>query len=227
MPAPTFVQEAETAYAATQTTQTTGTFDVLTYDVLVAYGFNETNNAVTISNNGAALTWLLAQDVAVASYTRVGMWTTVMAADRTGLTVTFTASTGMLGGNVLTFRASAGPGASQKTNVASGAPSLSLTTTRPNSAVVSASGDWNAVDGASRTWRTINSITPTSGNTLERTYVRDAARATFYGAYWTDVGAAGAQTTGLSAPSGQKYSIVSLEVLGTFPPALTMPQMRT
>jgi hypothetical protein len=92
---------------------------------------------------------------------------------------------------------------------------LALTTTGANSAVINIVGDWNAVDGASRVWRTINSITPSSGAGTEGLYLLDTGLATIYSARWTDVGAAGSKTTGLSAPTGQKYSIIAIEVLGS------------
>lgn len=218
MTAPTFVQEAETAWTSTSTTRVTGTFTVQANDVLVALWVCENNvKSVSISNSGTAFTWTSQQEVSVTDYTRVRVYTAIASVGQ-AMTVTFTTTGGLNeahGGNVLTFRDSDGVGASSKTNVSSGAPSLSLTTTQAESAIVVANGDWNAADGASRTWRTVNSITPTSGNGLEVTYFRDAARYAVYGAYYSDAGATGSKTVGLSAPSGQKYGIVAVEVKGT------------
>jgi hypothetical protein len=115
--------------------------------------------------------------------------------------------------NVLQFRDSDGVGASVSNNT-TGTPSISITTTQDNSAVAVIIIDWNAADGASRTWLTVNSITPTSGNGGERTYFRNASFYTVYAAYWSDVGAAGAKTVGLSAPGSQQYSIIAVEVKG-------------
>ena len=126
-----------------------------------------------------------------------------------------TGGTSWFGFNVLRFAGCEAIGASAKTNVASGAPSLGLTTIGDNSAVVAFVGDWNATDGASRTWRTINSITPSSGGGDEVTYFRDAIHYAAYAAYWSDVGPVGTVTTGLSAPAGQKYSIIAVEVRGS------------
>jgi hypothetical protein len=99
--------------------------------------------------------------------------------------------------------------------LSSGAPSLSITTTQDNSAIVVANGDWNATDGASRTWRTAGS------SATENTYFRDSTRYTAYGAYHADAGTAGGKTVGLSAPGGQKYSIIAVEVKGTAAAAAT------
>ena len=110
--------------------------------------------------------------------------------------------------NVLTFRSSDGVGASSKDNVASGAPTLNLTTTQANSAIVVANGDWSATDGASRTWRT------NAGALTEKTYDFQSAQFTVYGGYHADAGAIATYAVGLSAPGAQKYSIAAVEVKG-------------
>lgn len=123
---------------------------------------------------------------------------------------------------VYRFSSSDGVGATTSGNngTGSGAPSLAITTTGDNSAVICFNADWNAVSAA-RTWRTINSITPTIGNGLERAYEFASGAYTVYSAYWNDTGTAGAKTTGLSAPTGQRYVIAAVEILGTAsnPPA--------
>jgi hypothetical protein len=131
------------------------------------------------------------------------------------MTVTFdrAGATGSFGGGVQNFRGSDGVGASSSTT-GSGGPSLSLTTTQANSAIVVASSDWNAVDGTTRTWRTVNSLTPTAGNGLERSYVLLGGGFAEYAAYYSDAGTAAAKTVGLSAPTGQAYSIGAVEVKG-------------
>lgn len=210
MAAPTFVQEAEVTFGTSAVAATTGTFDVLSGDVLVAVGISEDSSyALTISNNSTALTWTEQQQVNVASNTRVYIWTTVMAAGRTGLTVTASqAGFGTHGLNVLTFRGSDGVGASNKTT-GSGGPSLGLTTTQANSAIVIGNGDWNAIDGTTRTWRTVGAPA------TEQTYFRDSAHYTTYVGYHADAGTAAAKTIGLSAPVGQAYAIAAVEVKGS------------
>jgi hypothetical protein len=235
MPAPTFIQEAETAWNSTTTPKTTASFAVQTGDVLVAIGVIADSNGVddNLTVSGGSLTWTVPTNgrVKVNQYTGVVIYTAT-ATSSTSITVSFASAaspSAWFGGNVLTFRGSGGVGVSAKTNVLSGAPSLSITPGAANSAIVAVSGDWAAADGTTRTWRTVNGITPTSGNGLEVTYFRDAAQYTVYGAYWNDAGAAGAQTVGLSVPSGQKYSIVAVEILGTaavaVPPPLVMAPM--
>lgn len=213
---PTFEAEYEVAPSTVAAGARTVSVTVSTGDVLVIYGVTEADHITLGTPTGGGLTYTLQQSVVVTDYCGVYVWTAVSASSQTyTLSITMAGGTAYWGYSALRFSGSDGVGASSKTNVLSGAPSLALTTGADNSAVVAAVGDWNASDGASRTWRTVNSITPTAGNNLERTYARDASRATFYGAYWNDAATAGSKTTGLSAPSGQKYSIIAVEVEGT------------
>jgi hypothetical protein len=202
---PTYIGETETAWSTT-TPKTTASISVQSGDVLVAYGLTE-DQANALSISGGSLTWTQQQLVNVSNYGRAYVWTAT--ASSTGsITVTFTRSsgTGQFGGDVLLFRGSSGGvGASAKTNT-TGAPSLSLTTTQAHSAVVVASVDWNAIDGSSRTWRV------GAGPLTETTYARSSGIFTVYGGVHPDAGVAGAKTLGLSAPSGQQYSTVAVEV---------------
>lgn len=210
---PTFVSETETAWNTTTSPKTTASISVNTGDIIVAYGMCENHqSALTIS--GGSLTWTQQQVILVTNFCWASIWTTT-ATSTTSFTVSFTRTGSAIdfGGDVLVFRNSAGIGASSKTNVAGGAPSLTLTTLANNSAVVCINGDFAAL-ATSRTWRTVNSITPTSGNGLEQTYQAVGSNYTVYGAYWNNVGTAGSKTFGLSAPTGQTYSIISCEVKG-------------
>lgn len=225
MPAPTFVAEYGDVWN-TSTSPKTASVTLNTGEVLVVCGVTSDQGAtLNTPTGGTGLTYTLQQSVVVSQFCTAYVWTTISASDQT-----YTLSLTNAGDNTLEwgfigyrFSGSDGVGASSKTNVSGAAPSLSLTTLFANSAVVVINADWNAVDGTTRTWRTINSITPTLGNNLERTYFRDAAAYTTYSAYWNDVGATGAKTTGLSAPAGQKYSIIAVEVRGSSGAATTAP----
>jgi hypothetical protein len=92
----------------------------------------------------------------------------------------------------------------------SGAPALTLTTQQTDSSVLVANGDWAALDGAVRTWNTVNGSVGT-----EMTYLRDTTPAyTVYVDRYTDAGGAGAKSLGLSAPTGQTFSIAAVEIRG-------------
>lgn len=212
MPAPTFVAEYESAWN-NSTSPKTISVTTAVGDVLVCLAVMENHVAgIATPTGGTGLTWTLRQSIVVTDYCQVYAWTaTATTAETFTFSIAESASTANFwGATVLRWSGSDGIGASAKTNVSSGAPSLGLTTTGENSAIATVNADWNAADGASRTWRTINSST---GN--EQTYFRDSSRYAVYANRWNDVGASGSKTTGLSAPSGQKYSIISVEVLGS------------
>lgn len=215
MPAPTFVAEYEVADWNTTTSPKTATATTAAGDILVVLGATEDSTATLGTPTGNSHTYTLRQSVVVTDYCTAYGWTTPATAG-TGWTLSVARTgSGRWGFTALRFSGSAGVGTSAKTNVSSGAPSLNITTTQANSALLVIVSDWNAVDGASRTWRTVNGTTPTAGNGLERTYFRNSIAMTAYVAYYPDVGAAGLKTVGLSAPAGQKYSIIAVEVLGT------------
>lgn len=216
MPAPTFIQEAEVTWADSTSPKTTASFDVLAGDVLVAVSVEEAHDQ-PINITGGSLSWNLDQEVNVTNFCRVRLWTATVDTDKS-MTVQWSenaATSNVWGGNVLTFRGSSGVGASTKTNNDTGDATVALTTTQDNSVIVVYNGDFAAVDGATRTWATVNSITPTSGNGLEVTYFRSAADYTVYGAYYTDAGAAGSKTVGITDPDAQTFSIAAVEIKGT------------
>jgi hypothetical protein len=215
--APTFIQEAETAWNVSTSPKNAGPAPVQVGDVLVQVGGAESNSVTAIVPSGGPA-WTSQQVAAGGSKAAFASAYAATVAKAEELTVALTRSGGTSahwGGNVFTFRKSAGIGKSAK-DEKEGAPSLTLTTESDSSAIVVVVTDWAAKSGA-RTWRTVNGYTPTpveGGNGLERTYFQDGVRYTVYAAYYPDVGAAGAKTVGLSAPTGQNFSIVAVEVKG-------------
>lgn len=206
---PSFIQYIETTWNVTIGSGglTTSSFSVQAGDILVAVGQAEDANTLSIA--GGSLSWSLQQSINTAGYTANFLWTAVVDSNKS-MTCTVTRTANQKGGlGVYTWRGSDGVGNSNKTNVASGAPSLSLTPAQANSAILVFNGDWSAADGTSRTWRT------GAGTFTEKLYFRDSAIYTLYGGYHADAGAVAAKTLGLSAPSGQKYSITAIEVKGT------------
>lgn len=233
MAAPTYVSENEASFAGSATPLATGSFSVLIGDVLIDLGVSEGGafpgegemggGSRVPTNSGTAHSWTNQEAVEVNDYCRANIATAVSAVDQSNTVSLACAGGKAFGHNCVQFRDSDGIGAAEKANVLSGEPSLDITTTQANSAIVVAVGDWTAADGSSRTWRTVNSVTPTAGNGYELTYYRDAARYTVYIAYYPDVGAAGTKTVGLSAPGSQKYSIVAVEVKGEADPPVDPP----
>lgn len=217
MAAPSFIQEAEVAWNTDTTPKTTASFDVVTGDVLVAWAIIESYGSgagtPTLGVSGGTLTWTSQQLIQATDYCSVQIWTAVVDTDKS-MTVALSKSGGAaglwFGGNVLTFRGSDGVGASNKANAATGDPAVTVTTTQDDSAVVMASGDWNATDGGTRAYNTSG-----GGTFSETSYFRDASHYAVYGGYYANVGALGGQAIGISDPNGQKWAIVGVEVKGT------------
>jgi hypothetical protein len=206
-------------------TRTTASFSVTAGDILVCLASAEDGDrsfAGTPAVSGGGLTWTKQEEVATTGAScRAGIWTATAAAT-TSITVSMTTDSTSIGTRfwgfvVHQYQGSDGIGAhaSQNNAVSGVAPSLALTTNGDKSAISYLDGDWTATDGTTRTWRTINGITPTAGNGLETDYFRDSGGThyTVYAGYWSDVGAAGSKTTGISTPT-QRPTIVAIEIKG-------------
>lgn len=216
---PTFVGEFETVWnTGTQPKAVSTTVDNL--DRLVIGSIAETQLTWT-APSGGGLTYAAGPSLNPANYCSSAVWTTSGTSTQTySLTMGNNSGTSWWGWNAFRFSGSDGFGATASTNT-TGAPSLGITTLHDNSAIVVYVGDWNATDGASRTWRTVNGTAPTAGNGFEKSYFRDAAHYAIYAAYYPDAGAAGPKTVGLSAPGGQQYTIIAVEVRGAAGAAAT------
>lgn len=221
MPAPTLVTEVETVFTSSTRPKTTASMSVQVGDILVGYAVkdNDPEDLSTPTNSGTALTWTLKQSVNLAGYCEVRMWTATATVEES-ITVSFS-ETGTadwwFGGAVQVWRGSDGVGASAVANADGAAPSVNITTTQANSAIAVCNGDWNASDGASRTWRS------NAGSLTETTYFLDSLRYTVYAGYHADAGAIGTYAVGLTAPAAQKYAIVAIEIKGSAGVASPLP----
>lgn len=217
-----------TSFANATTPKNPGNPVVQTGDTLLAYAVGEDSNGGddNLSVTGGGLVWTLAQRVKVAAFTTVAAWTTTAVSNTTITDMAF-ASAGLpavfFGGGLLQYRGSDGVGVSAQNNNNALAPSVSANTQQANSALVAIIGDWSAQDGAARTWLTVNGVTPTAGNGAEKLYFRDAVHYAVYAAVWSDAGAIGSKTVGLSAPGGQTFSIVEVEIKGAVGGTPTFP----
>jgi hypothetical protein len=213
---PGLVPGPETTYAAnTNTTVLTESFHVEQDDLIVAYAFQQ----VWVSGEALALPttdahvgdFALVAQVTVSSYCDAGVWAAT-ATSSGEVVLTFNRATPAgsryWGGKVLIFREHEGVGATATITNASGAPLLDITTTENHSTLVVINGDAAAVDGATRYWRWANPPAE------EQTYQRSAGNATFYGAVYQDVQAAGTYSVGIYEPAAQQYAAVAVEVKG-------------
>jgi hypothetical protein len=223
---PVFVAEYESSWSTT-TTPKTVTPTIEPGDCLVIAGLCENISPddpflnTPTDDLGSPLTYTSRQTVSIpfGVYGYARIWTAIVGAQSGSFTLSMTQGGGTKrwGFNCLRFRDVSAIGASNKANadVSSGGSTVSLTTQQANSAVVSfAINNQVDISPPARTWRTVNSITPTSGNGLEKTYVNVSGFGAVYGAYWNNAGAAGANNYGLSSPGDQIYSIVALELKG-------------
>lgn len=183
---------------------------VATDDILVVLGGTEDTGYTLGTPAGGGLTYTSLATVSAGGFTNAyGWWARATSGASFNITVDGSGSSVFQGVTVLRYSGASGIGAVASTT-GTGAPSLAITTEGDKSAIAMHAGDWNAVSGASRTYRTANSTLPT-----ERAYGTDPSRATMYVATYADAGVPGAETVGLTAPTGQKYSIIAVEVLGT------------
>jgi hypothetical protein len=222
---PTFIldNEGTAGWDSTTTPKTTAAFDSAVGDVWVTGVLCEHDSETfdTPTNTGTAQTFTARGSVDTTDYGEIRAFTTVVANTLSSQTCSVARTAGLADKrfnlNVVRFSGSDGIGAvpAGEAETDGTAPSLTITTTGDNSAIVVFVTDWNAANGASRTWQTVNSITPTAGNGFELTYFRNASAWTMYVGYYPDAGAKGAKTVGISAPSTMKASIVAVEVLGT------------
>lgn len=207
---PVFVQKIETgSWNSGASPRTTSSFDVLAGDVLVAYLIAENDQGTMGAATGGSLTWTEQQKVDVGGYAEVIVWTAVVDTNKS-MTISFTRTGNVVnfGGGVMVFRNTGGVGASSKANTSAPPylPDWNITTTKANSIVVVVTGDWSAVDGSTRTWRT------NAGSLTEQTYYFQSGVYTAYAGYHANAGAIGTKAVGLTAPSGQTWSGVAVEI---------------
>ena len=224
MPSPTLAGYYDSGNWATQTAQgtvyTVASVVVQTGDILTVFSALPEGPMTLTTPAGGGLVYTQQQKPNAdddSGHTDVQLWTTT-ATSSTTFSITSTKSVGVgspAGLAVFVWRnAVLGTPVTAGSETAGTAPSLAITTVANNSAVAYISSDWNAIDGTTRTWRTINSITPTVGNGFEKVYARDSAFYTVFVGYWGDVGAAGSKTTGLTAPTGQLPNAIAIEIQG-------------
>lgn len=219
---PTFVSSTSTVFNTTATPKTTASIAVQNGDVLVASGMCEiafTTVAVVLSistASGSTSAWSLQADTPFADINHAYLRTWTATATATGnITVSFAQTAGgskNFGGTVAVFRGSGGIGNKNtaNNNVSSGAPTISVTTSGDNSALVYASSDWNATNGAPSF--TASNGTPVADLTDQTTATVNYCN---YSSHVVNAGAAGSKTMGMDFPITQRYIASIVEVLGS------------
>ena len=199
--------------AADLSTLTTSSFTVATGDVIVVKGIIEgtlTSAAYGTPSDTATNAYTLRASDSNSSRCWVGLWTAV-AASSTSLSVSAT-PTGHVFWHSLVVEhwvnaSLAGSPAVSAPDTGSGAPSSTITTVSALSAVSWLNGDWNANDPTGRVYDT------TSGSPTEDG-LHDKSTGNYVGYYAYQIAASpGSQTIGMTAPTGQTWSMLGIEVL--------------
>lgn len=212
---PTFVSYTQTTRNVSTTPRASGSISVAVGDRVAVIAIAEGASVTFGTPTSSGITFSAVQDHNLTNYTEVGLWTgTVASGSSIDVSIANSGSAILWGFEVWVFRNSDGFGNSAKNNNTTGGPSVSLTLSAANSAAICGGGDWNGTATTGKTWLTVNSVTPTSGNGLEKLASAVGGNYTIYSAYWDDCGATGAQSFGMSAPS-QKWAYVALEIKGT------------
>ena len=211
------VLDVQVSANGTGTTATTTSFSTAQAgETLLAFvaadGPTSAAQAVTVS--GAGLTWTLAARANGQAGTSE-VWSATATAKLTNVTVSSTETrTGfhqML--SVLALQSSSGVGAVQTGNAASGAPTVSLTTTRAGSLVYGVGNDWDNSVG-----RTVG-----SGQAMSSQWVDTTAGDTF----WLQNRSGAVASVGTvvtindTAPSADRWNLAAVEVKG--PAGATAP----
>jgi hypothetical protein len=209
-PTPGTLQQTTWANRATSATFSPTGIAVSTGDLIVAFVTSENQPYFATIADSMGHTWTLQEDLNVASNARVQIWTAIANGNGT-CTVTFTrdadVSTKWIGGAVRKWSSHGGIGSHTKGN-GTATTGLAFTSQEDNSAWQVVNADWAGVDGTVRTWLT------EAGSLTEGTYERLSTAGTSYSGIHPDAGDEGTHSVGLSAPSGQTWGIVVLEILG-------------
>src|SRR6478672_5257795 len=212
--------------ASNTTALVTPSFTPVVGDILVVKRVTETGvHPYSAAPSGGSLTYTSRASSTSTSQVDAAIYTTTTTS-ATSMTVSSGAlSTGgwhsMLVERWANAQLAATP-ATNSTKTGTGAPSTTLVTVASNSVVSFLDGDFAAVAPGTYTYR--------SGATDEG--IHDKSGTTSYVAYyaWQAAAASGSQTFGLTAPAGQTWTMLGIEIQDagsvTPLPELVMPQMR-
>jgi hypothetical protein len=218
MAAPSLVNSYHTVYNTTGASKSITNITTQAGDVVVVYGAIENNFDFMNTPSGNSISFTLQQSFDNdTNYSPVYMWTGVDSAGGSNWTLSTTVSGGskQWGITCLVFR-NASVGTSAITATGNVVPTKSITTTQANSAIVVLITDWDAVNAGTRTWQTVNSIAPSTGNGYEIDYTFSSGQYTMLGGYYPDAGSTGSKTVGLASPSpSDHFAVVAQEIKGT------------
>lgn len=226
-----YVAPASGNYGSSPASFTTAAFTSLTSGdlIVVLAGIENAVSATTVTPtaSGGSVTWTsrASQTPGVNTQSAAYCWTGAVGASASSVTVSLNRpssdATFWWGVSATQWSAHGGVGTTFSANngTSASAPSIaSAAACAANSAVQIVINDWSAIDGTTRTWRTINGAAE-----AESLYVRDSVHHAAYGGYRLDTGAAGTVTQGLTLPSTMRWVGAGVEILGTGSAPATAP----
>lgn len=197
---------------ASATGTTTPAFTPTVAELIVVKMICEQSAVIGTAPTATGLTFTARSTSAVASNVWAGIWTAPAAAG-TAYTVNYGASSGSAGSRSAVAERWTGVTLAATPATAntqgSGAPTTTLTTTAANSAVSWLNGDWSAIGGA-RTYNTTSAVPVEQLSDQASAGTRYVADHAYQLAPVT-----GAQTLGLTAPVGQKWTLLGIELPAT------------
>lgn len=220
MAAPTFIAQYATAFNSDGSSKTAmSAVSINSDDVIVLVSASENYLGLTSETENGAGSFTNQEVFNTSNYCYTRASTYIAPANETiTINVTKTGAIAYFGGNAVRFSGSSGIGATEINNGASGTPSVSITTTQANSAIVVIASDWNASTGS-------QTFTSSGGAGSPSDLTGFPGDNSHYGvavAYYADAGSAGSKTVGMSAPTNQKWAIIAIEVKGTAGGAATV-----
>jgi hypothetical protein len=213
-----------TSYLVTSSTNgtsslVTSAFTPTNGEVIVVKASTSDAGTVVGTPTGGSQTYTLRGSVTSGSFCYAVLYTAIVAGSPGSMTITvpFSGDSGrrsMLVERWSNATLDATP-AVNATKTGSGAPSATLTTEANNSVVSWVNADWNANAPGSRAYR--------SSATELGIHDQSAAADNQYVGYyaWQSTATAGSQTLGMTAPTGQAWSLVGVEVMGVPAPGTT------
>lgn len=208
MPAPTLLDTNASVFNDATDKSATVNIQSGCLIVLTAAGEGTANDFNTPTNSGAALTWTKDASVDASGRADHYLWTATGDSTRSlTINVTDNSATNWWGVRAWSFTGTDGKGNPASGNNTGTGPSVNITTTQANSAIVVAVADFSAGTDTNPSWRT------NAGSFTQHTGYDDAIHYSVYNGYHPDAGATGTYAVGWTGTA--TWSLVAVEVRGS------------
>jgi hypothetical protein len=212
--APTFTTSQLSSFTTTDGVKTLSSMGLAAGSLITVVTISSDPATVVAAGFNPLLTFSLVDEFApAAGYPNVQVWQApVLSSTSYAVEFVGTGAGFKWGFGAVAWSAHSGVGVFGKDRQGSGSGQVTVATEWSNSAILYVQGDENAIAVTSRAWRTV------SASITELFAFRQSGDYSGYGGYYSDAGAAGSKTPGLTAPVGQSWAAIAVEVKGV--PAL-------